>query len=51
MYSHGDVASTGLQLGFAAIDAKEIRRGVQDLALALEQTRKASNRHAQQKSL
>jgi GntR family transcriptional regulator/MocR family aminotransferase len=51
IYSHGNVASTGLQLGFAAIDAKEIRRGVQDLALALEQTMKASNRRAKNNSL
>jgi len=29
-------ASAGLQLGFAAVDVKEIRRGVQDLAIALE---------------
>src|SRR5277367_6030249 len=36
IYSKGKAASTGLQLGFAAIDAKEIRRGVQDLAIALE---------------
>jgi GntR family transcriptional regulator / MocR family aminotransferase len=40
IYSHGNVASTGLQLGFAAVDAKEIRRGVQDLAIALEAARK-----------
>jgi GntR family transcriptional regulator / MocR family aminotransferase len=40
IYSHGKVASTGLQLGFAAVDAKEIRRGVQDLAIALEAARK-----------
>jgi GntR family transcriptional regulator / MocR family aminotransferase len=51
IYSHGNVASTGLQLGFAAIDAKEIRRGVQDLALALEQTMKTSNCRAQNNSL
>jgi GntR family transcriptional regulator / MocR family aminotransferase len=36
IYSQGNAASTGLQLGFAAIDAKEIRRGVQDLAISLE---------------
>jgi GntR family transcriptional regulator / MocR family aminotransferase len=40
VYSHGNAASTGLQLGFAAVDAKEIRRGVQDLAIALEAARK-----------
>ena len=44
IYSHGSVASTGLQLGFAAIDAKEIRRGVQDLAIALEGARKVRHR-------
>ena len=26
----------GLQLGFAAVDAQEIRRGVRELAIALE---------------
>jgi GntR family transcriptional regulator / MocR family aminotransferase len=51
IYSHGSVEPTGLQLGFAAIDAKEIGRGVQDLALALEQTMKASNRRAKNNSL
>jgi GntR family transcriptional regulator / MocR family aminotransferase len=44
VYSHGDVASKGLQLGFAAVDAKEIRRGVQDLAIALEAARKTPHR-------
>ncbi|MFZ0047763.1 MAG: PLP-dependent aminotransferase family protein, partial [Streptosporangiaceae bacterium] len=46
IYSQGNVASTGLQLGFAAIDPKEIRRGVQDLAIALEQVIKSTNRCA-----
>lgn len=46
IYSQGNVASTGLQLGFAAIDPKEIRRGVQDLAIALEQVIKSTNRRA-----
>jgi len=32
----------GLQLGFAAIDPREIRRGAQDLAVALEKIRKKS---------
>jgi GntR family transcriptional regulator/MocR family aminotransferase len=41
VYSHGNTAATGLQLGFAAVDVKEIRRGVQDLAIALEAARKA----------
>jgi hypothetical protein len=31
-----------LQLGFAAVDAQEIRRGVQELGLALEGMRKGS---------
>jgi GntR family transcriptional regulator/MocR family aminotransferase len=44
VYGHGNVASTGLQLGFAAIDTTEIRRGVQDLAVALEAARKPPHR-------
>ncbi|MFZ0522033.1 MAG: PLP-dependent aminotransferase family protein [Candidatus Acidiferrales bacterium] len=35
-YSKGRVPREGLQLGFAAVDAREIRRGVQELAIALE---------------
>jgi GntR family transcriptional regulator/MocR family aminotransferase len=35
-YSHGGMAREGLQLGFAAMDAKEIRRGVRQLGIALE---------------
>jgi GntR family transcriptional regulator / MocR family aminotransferase len=35
-YCHGSSVPEGLQLGFAAVDAKEIRRGVLDLAIALE---------------
>ncbi len=35
-YSYGAIAREGLQLGFAAIDSKEIRRGVKDLSIALE---------------
>ena len=34
----------GLQLGFAAVDAKEIRRGVRDLAIALEGETNVSRR-------
>lgn len=34
--SAGRLQREGLQLGFAAIDATEIRRGVHDLAIALE---------------
>jgi GntR family transcriptional regulator/MocR family aminotransferase len=40
-YTRGRVAREGLQLGFAALDAREIRRGVQDLAIALEGESKA----------
>ena len=35
-YSHGRTAREGLQLGFAAVDSREIRRGVRELAAALE---------------
>jgi GntR family transcriptional regulator/MocR family aminotransferase len=35
-YSHGRTEREGLQLGFAAVDSKEIRRGVRELAIALE---------------
>lgn len=34
-YSHGRMKCEGLQLGFAAMDAKEIRRGVRELTIAL----------------
>jgi GntR family transcriptional regulator / MocR family aminotransferase len=50
IYARGNVAPAGLQLGFAAIDAKEIRRGVQDLAVALEQDMKANDRRVKKKS-
>jgi len=43
LHSRGLVTREGLQLGFAAVDAREIRRGVRDLAVALE---KESNRSA-----
>src|SRR5580700_516412 len=36
-YSRGRIAREGLQLGFAAVEAREIRRGVQELAIALEE--------------
>jgi GntR family transcriptional regulator / MocR family aminotransferase len=42
-YSQGRVVPEGLQLGFAASDVKEIRRGVAELAIALERVRKASH--------
>ncbi len=35
-YSQGRVAPEGLHLGFAAFDGKEIRRGVRELAIALD---------------
>jgi GntR family transcriptional regulator/MocR family aminotransferase len=35
-HSRMPMAREGLQLGFAAIDAQEIRRGVRELAIALE---------------
>jgi GntR family transcriptional regulator/MocR family aminotransferase len=41
-YSRGKVAREGLQLGFAAVDPREIRRGVLDLATALEGESKSS---------
>jgi GntR family transcriptional regulator/MocR family aminotransferase len=41
-YSQGRIAREGLQLGFAAVDPREIRRGVQELAAALKEERKAS---------
>ena len=49
-YSQGNIASNGLQLGFAAIDTREIRRGVHDLAIALEEAMKAPNRQVTQRS-
>jgi GntR family transcriptional regulator/MocR family aminotransferase len=38
-YTQGRVAREGLQLGFAAVDTREIRRGVQDLAIGLEKVK------------
>ncbi|HEV7239368.1 MAG TPA: PLP-dependent aminotransferase family protein [Thermoanaerobaculia bacterium] len=35
-YSRGAMSREGLQLGFAAVDAGEIRRGVRELAIVLE---------------
>jgi GntR family transcriptional regulator / MocR family aminotransferase len=35
-YTQGRTAREGLQLGFAAVGAREIRHGVQELAIALE---------------
>jgi GntR family transcriptional regulator/MocR family aminotransferase len=39
-YSRGRMTQEGLQLGFAAVDAAEIRRGVRELAVALEEENK-----------
>ncbi|MGH9379799.1 MAG: PLP-dependent aminotransferase family protein [Thermoanaerobaculia bacterium] len=38
-YSRLGMAREGLQLGFAAVDEREIRRGVRELAVALERTK------------
>lgn len=43
-YARGNVAQDGLQLGFAAVDTREIRRGVLELAAALEGELKAFQR-------
>jgi GntR family transcriptional regulator/MocR family aminotransferase len=43
-YCRGRMAREGLQLGFAAVDAAEIRRGVRELAVALEEETRASKR-------
>ncbi len=40
-YSRIRLAREGLQLGFAAVDSKEIRRGVRELSVALEGEAKA----------
>jgi GntR family transcriptional regulator/MocR family aminotransferase len=45
-YTHGRVSQEGLQLGFAATDVKEIRRGVTELAIALEHQHKAAHRRS-----
>ncbi len=36
-YTRGRVTRHGLHLGFAAVDPEEIRRGVRELAIALEE--------------
>ncbi len=51
IYTQGNAAAAGLQLGFAAVDPKEIRRGVQDLAIALESESKARHRRVNPSSL
>jgi GntR family transcriptional regulator/MocR family aminotransferase len=39
VYHRGPMRRQGLQLGFAAVDATEIRRGVEELTVALERAR------------
>jgi GntR family transcriptional regulator/MocR family aminotransferase len=41
-YAYGRVKCDGLMLGFAAVDARELRRGVEQLARALEKLKVAS---------
>jgi GntR family transcriptional regulator / MocR family aminotransferase len=43
-YSLGRMAREGLQMGFAAVDGKEIRRGVLEIAIALESELKTLHR-------
>jgi len=43
-YSQGRVAPDILQLGFAAFDTREIRRGVRELAIAMEEEQKRLRR-------
>jgi GntR family transcriptional regulator/MocR family aminotransferase len=44
-YSRGPMAREGLHLGFAAVDPREIRRGVEELAVALELERTSTDPH------
>lgn len=44
LFSRGRAAKEGLQLGFAAAGVGEIRRGVRELAIALEGVSKSSDR-------
>src|SRR5208337_4210642 len=39
-YAHGRIRREGLVLGFAAVDSQELRRGVDQLALALAECRR-----------
>jgi GntR family transcriptional regulator / MocR family aminotransferase len=41
-YNFGSSAREGLQLGFAALDLREIRRGVRELAISLEEVRRVT---------
>ena len=49
-YAQGRTLPEGLQLGFAALDVKEIRRGVRELAIALEDELKGFHRGSQPSS-
>jgi GntR family transcriptional regulator / MocR family aminotransferase len=44
LYSRASMKRPGLQLGFAALDAAEVRRGVEQLAIALEAELNTSRR-------
>lgn len=44
-YSRGRMAQKGLQLGFAAVDTSEIRRGVRELAMVLEDWKRRTKSH------
>ncbi len=44
-YAYGRSRRNGLVLGFAAVGASELRRGVEQLARALEECRKTISRH------
>jgi GntR family transcriptional regulator/MocR family aminotransferase len=41
-FASGPLTQEGLQLGFAAVDDAEIRRGVRDLAASLESLRRSN---------
>ena len=43
-YARRKMKHDGFQLGFAAVDAREIKRGVQALAIALEATQRSKSR-------
>ena len=47
-YRLGGVVPEGLQLGFASVDSQEIRRGVRELAIALESRWKTSPKSGRQ---
>ena len=45
-YSLSKFIPEGLQLGFASVDTREIRRGVRELAIALEEEKQDSHLQA-----